>query len=77
MPLYPYTCDACGHEFDKVVPSTIVAVSVACPSCDSPKVTRGFGLPAVVAVAPPRPATNCRGDGPPCGAVGCGRAAVP
>jgi putative FmdB family regulatory protein len=76
MPLYSYTCDACGHEFDKVVPSTIVAVSVACPSCDSPKVTRGFGLPAV-AVAPPRPATNCRGVRPPCGAVGCGQTEIP
>jgi putative FmdB family regulatory protein len=71
MPLYPYACDACGHEFEKVVPAAAVGPAVTCPNCGGPNVTRGFGLPAVA--AKPLPATNCRGDGPPCGAVGCGR----
>jgi len=71
MPLYPYTCDACGCEFEKVVPATAGRESVTCPECESGKVTRGFGLPAAGVSVPT--ATNCRGDGPPCGAPGCGR----
>lgn len=71
MPLYPFTCRSCGHAFEKVVPSARTA-DVACPACESPEVGREFGLPAVAVRSTP-PATNCRGDGPPCGAVGCGR----
>jgi putative FmdB family regulatory protein len=71
MPLYPYSCDACGHTFEKVVPANGTAVDVACPECESTEVVRGFGLPAVGQAKPA--ATNCRGDGPPCGAAGCGR----
>jgi putative FmdB family regulatory protein len=74
MPLYPYSCEACGHEFEKVVPSAADRGDVCCPACESRDVARAFGLPAV---GRPRPAaTNCRGDGPPCGRTGCGRLAA-
>ena len=74
MPLYPYTCDDCAAEFEALVTKTTGEPKVECPSCGGSRVTRGFGVPARVTVATP-PATNCRGDGPPCGAAGCGRRA--
>jgi putative FmdB family regulatory protein len=76
MPLYPYTCHACGHAFEKVVRAAGKEVAVACPECESPNVAREFGLPAAIGPTKSLPAaTNCRGDGPPCGAAGCGRMA--
>jgi putative FmdB family regulatory protein len=71
MPIYQYTCDDCEKSFDQLVPSTRVAADVHCPECDSPHVSRSLSIPAKVTVS--SPATNCRGDGPPCGATGCGR----
>jgi putative FmdB family regulatory protein len=71
MPLYPYTCDDCGHAFEKVMSRAAVEPAVSCPECHSPRVVRQFGLPAATSKA--LPATNCRGNGPPCGAIGCGR----
>ena len=75
MPLYPYTCNVCETSFEALVTRTTGEATVECPSCGGSTVTRGFGVPARVAVATPS-ATNCRGDGPPCGALGCGRRAV-
>lgn len=72
MPLYPYACEACGHHFEQLVSGGGTAVAVVCPECQSETVTRKFGQPARPKTADV-PLTNCRGDGPPCGAVGCGR----
>ena len=72
MPLYPYTCNDCANEFEALVARGTDESGVACPSCGRTNVTRGLGVPARVA-ASTQPATNCRGDGPPCGATGCGR----
>ena len=72
MPLYPFTCNECGHSFDALIARPVADPTAECPGCGSRDVARGFGVPAQPihsAVA----ATNCRGDGPPCGAVGCGR----
>lgn len=73
MPLYPYACDECGHRFEALVGSTAVATAVACPECGAREVTRGFGLPARPKTTQDQRLTNCRGDGPPCGASWCGR----
>ncbi len=73
MPLYLYRCEQCSSEFETLV-TRHNRDSVACPSCASAKVVQGFGAPAKVAASPlDRPTLNCRGDGPPCGAVQCGR----
>jgi putative FmdB family regulatory protein len=42
MPIYEYRCAACGREFERYVatPST----AVACPHCESRKVTRRLSL---------------------------------
>lgn len=71
MPLFEYHCHACQEEFEALVTAKAAEV-VRCPKCDSTEVSKQFGLPSAKVVAG-GPATNCRGDGPPCGAVGCGR----
>ena len=75
MPLYPYTCDDCEAEFEALVTRVTDPLAVECPACGGTRVARGFGVPARGPASTP-PATNCRGDGPPCGAQGCGRRAA-
>jgi len=70
MPMYEYSCKACEKDFELLVASKD-ADAVRCPGCDGPDVSRHFGLPSAGRAA--APATNCRGDGPPCGAARCGR----
>jgi putative FmdB family regulatory protein len=71
MPLYEYTCRKCEHSFEALV-SGRTSTAVKCPKCCSEELDQLIGLPAEGRVAE-RPATNCRGDGPPCGAPWCGR----
>ncbi len=40
MPIYEFVCDACAHAFEKRVPSS--RSRVACPRCESAKVTKQF-----------------------------------
>lgn len=70
MPLYEYSCKTCEKDFE-VLTSSKDADAVRCPECDGTEVNRLFGLPS--AGRSQAPATNCRGDGPPCGAPYCGR----
>jgi putative FmdB family regulatory protein len=72
MPLYEYTCRKCEHTFEALV-SGRTATVVKCPKCESEELDRLIGLPAPGRVQERAPATNCRGDGPPCGAPWCGR----
>lgn len=72
MPLYDYTCRKCRHTFETIVTQR-TAESVRCPECESADLERLIGLPARGKVADSPAATNCRGDGPPCGAAWCGR----
>jgi putative FmdB family regulatory protein len=72
MPLYEYTCRKCGHSFETLVTARTTAVAVACPQCEGSDLEQLIGLPAQGKVTD-GPATNCRGDGPPCGAPWCGR----
>lgn len=75
MPLYPFTCSDCGEAFESLVARPTATPTATCPGCGGANVTRGFGVPAKVSARSEGglPTTNCRGDGPPCGAPWCGR----
>ncbi|QEG29246.1 Zinc ribbon domain protein [Gemmata obscuriglobus] len=72
MPLYEYKCRNCEHGFEALT-SSRTAVAVTCPKCEGKELDQLIGLPALGRVSEGAPATNCRGDGPPCGASWCGR----
>jgi putative FmdB family regulatory protein len=72
MPLYEYRCPGCEKAFE-VLATAKSSAEVQCPYCGSSTVERLIGLPGPGQVAESMPATNCRGDGPPCGAPWCGR----
>ena len=72
MPLYEYRCRKCEHEFEAIV-SGRSGDEVQCPECSADNIDRLIGLPARGKVTDGTSATNCRGDGPPCGAPRCGR----
>ncbi len=44
MPIYEYACLQCGAEFEKLVQAS---AAVACPSCQSPRVSRRLSLVGV------------------------------
>lgn len=72
MPLYEYNCRKCEHTFEVIVAGS-GASEVRCPECEGSDLERLIGLPARGRVSESSSATNCRGDGPPCGAPWCGR----
>lgn len=71
MPLFEYECRACHESFETLVTSRTTD-AVRCPKCESADVGRLLELPTAK-VTEGGAATNCRGDGPPCGAAWCGR----
>ncbi len=71
MPLYEYSCRSCERCFE-VLATGRESDEVRCPACEGTELDRLIGLPAKGRVAEGT-ATNCRGDGPPCGAAWCGR----
>ncbi len=78
MPLDRYSCNDCGERFEQMrsrsnAPVTATATVIACPSCGGESVELSFGLPAKPLPVSAAAATNCRGDGLPCGASFCGR----
>lgn len=44
MPIFEYTCKACGHEFELLVRKN---TTLACASCGSENLERLFSLPNV------------------------------
>ncbi len=72
MPLYEYICRNCSHSFEQLVTAS-QGEPRECPQCHQAALERLLGLPAAGRSVPAAPATNCRGDGPPCGAPWCGR----
>ena len=70
--MYDYTCRKCSHTFEEYVPVADKS-EVRCPECEGTELDRLIGLPARGKVVDGRSETNCRGDGPPCGAPWCGR----
>lgn len=71
MPLYEFQCRKCDHTFETILASRLLD-TVQCPACNAAEVERLIALPAPGRVLDSQP-TNCRGDGPPCGAPMCGR----
>jgi putative FmdB family regulatory protein len=72
MPLYEYRCDKCEHTFEALV---FDGDSVECPECTATKVTKLLSVPArPQSGGAGLPVSSC-GEGPPCGAPQCGRAA--
>ncbi len=44
MPIYEYSCEACGHEFETLV---LGETEPECPSCQSQDLKRLLSLPTV------------------------------
>ena len=44
MPIYEYSCEACGHEFETLV---LGETKPECPSCQSQDLKRFLSLPRV------------------------------
>jgi len=45
MPIYDYTCGACGHQFEAFLRKDTDVAS--CPTCESTDVKRGLSMPSV------------------------------
>ena len=71
MPIFDYQCSACDARFETLVRSD---TKVACPSCESTKVTKLLSVPAAPAGAGKR--ADFSSLGPPksggCCGGGCG-----
>lgn len=72
MPIYEYSCDHCGHQFEWLVRTT--EEKPTCPSCSGKRLTRKLSLP----VAHTRSAPACPikeytsgACGPQCDQQGC------
>ncbi|HEY7041613.1 MAG TPA: zinc ribbon domain-containing protein [Methylomirabilota bacterium] len=69
MPIYEYGCLACGAEFEKLVQAP---TKVACPSCQSERVSRHLSVVGVkIGARPSEGASAPMGGGGCCGG-GCG-----
>jgi putative FmdB family regulatory protein len=44
MPIFEYTCNACGNEFETLVRGSETAT---CPSCSSEDLAKRFSIPAL------------------------------
>jgi putative FmdB family regulatory protein len=59
MPIYEYTCNECGEDFEKLVSGTNPDVS--CPKCISKNITKKFSLFGMSGVE--KPVTSSGGAG--------------
>lgn len=69
MPIYEYGCLACGAEFEKFVQTP---TAVACPSCQSDRVSRRLSVVGVKVGARPGSTAAPMGGGGGCCGGGCG-----
>jgi putative FmdB family regulatory protein len=70
MPIYEYGCLACGAQFEKFMQ---VATAVACPSCESDRVSRRLSVVVVkVGGRASDPSAAPMGGGGGCCGGGCG-----
>jgi putative FmdB family regulatory protein len=74
MPIFEYSCDACGHHFEKIIlsPSAPDVLSVACPGCGSAGVTRRLSTFAAHSGGGST-GRDSGGQSGPTGGGGCGR----
>ena len=71
MPLHAYECCECERPFERLVTGERDTARTTCPKCQSTRVVRLLSVPAKPTKA--KPAANCAGTGPPCGASYCGQ----
>ena len=70
MPLYPYVCRDCDHEFEALVNR---GDEVECPECASKNLDKQASLPGIPQVKAGLPSSCGDPSLPPCGAAGCRR----
>jgi putative FmdB family regulatory protein len=44
MPIYEYTCEVCGHDFEELVRNKAEEEDLACPSCAGRKLSRKMSV---------------------------------
>ncbi|MCR4412343.1 MAG: zinc ribbon domain-containing protein [Thermoguttaceae bacterium] len=71
MPIYEYSCDQCGHEFEVLVRTQDERPE--CPACGRKKLTKRLSLPVAHSTSNPAcPAKDLGMCGAPrCGEGGC------
>ncbi|MBN2474367.1 MAG: zinc ribbon domain-containing protein [Pirellulales bacterium] len=67
MPIYEYTCKACGHEFEQLIRGDQEA---ACPSCGKVRLDKRFSVPAAHTPGSSGSACPAKGSGA-CDISGC------
>ena len=67
MPVYDFTCAACGHRFDKLFRSMPDKPKAACPKCGSGKTERALSL---VNAGKSEPSGSAAAEMPMCGRCG-------
>ena len=68
MPIYEYTCRACGHEFEHLVRGD---AKPACPACGKLRLGKRFSVPAAHTAGSTGPACPAREAGA-CDVSDCG-----
>lgn len=66
MPIYEYSCQECGNNFEKFVRSISTPVQAICPACGGQQVKKGFstfGLASSSGPSPAAAATSCAPSG--------------
>jgi putative FmdB family regulatory protein len=71
MPIYEYTCDDCGHEFELLLRG---GEQPSCPGCAGERLTRAMSVPAAHTASARDPQCPARGacDMPHCAGGSCG-----
>jgi putative FmdB family regulatory protein len=65
MPIYEYSCQECGTNFEKFVRSMQSTGQVTCPECGGQQVRKGFSAFATASTTGPSPAaaSSCAPSG--------------
>ena len=70
VPVYEYTCSACGEVFEQLIRSSGDERKVSCPKCGEKRVERKLSViaapRATAAKPPPGPCGSCSGDAGSC-----------
>lgn len=65
MPIYEYHCEACGHEFEKLVRfSDPQNTQPTCPDCQSEDTRKRLSTIAAFSTGPSQSGASCASSGP-------------
>ena len=73
MPIFEYSCNSCGHKFEKLLLNT--SIEVECPSCQSKQLRKLFSVFASVSSS--SDSMPCFDGGMPTGGCGGGMCGMP